>query len=163
MALVASSPSSAFHMTAKPDSSRKKKRRRKRGKVVEDRRAEFVTRWRPETTFGYRSFEPGLGEGRVQVVSLDLQPQRTGEDKGDELSTHSLSPGSDTQYKMLTRDKSIKLLLNPTQPTETLDSSTCLCVLPSSGGAAAKAAGEETCQETERKKSLSLSQTNPTI
>merc|ERR1712004_316110 len=83
MALVASSPSSAFHMTAKPDSSRKKKRRRrKRGKVVEDRRAEFVTRWRPETTFGYRSFEPG--EGRVQVVSLDLQPQRTGEDKGDE-------------------------------------------------------------------------------
>ena len=84
MALVASSPSSAFHMTAKPDSSRKKKRRRKRGKVVEDRRAEFVTRWRPETTFGYRSFEPGLGEGRVQVVSLDLQPQRTGEDKGDE-------------------------------------------------------------------------------
>ena len=84
MALVASSPSSAFHMTAKPDSSRKKKRRRKRGKVVEDRRAEFVTRWRPETTFGYRSFEPGLGEGRVQVVSLDLQPQRTGEDEGDE-------------------------------------------------------------------------------
>jgi len=85
MALVASSPSSAFHMTTKPDSTRKKKRRRKRSKVVEDRRApEFVTRWRPETTFGYRSFEPGLGEGRVQVVSLDLQPQRTGEDGGDE-------------------------------------------------------------------------------
>ena len=58
---------------------------------------------------------------------------------------------------MLTRDKSIKLLLNHTQPTETLDSTTCLRVLPSCGGAAAKAAGEETkkkrsCQETERKK-----------
>ena len=57
---------------------------------------------------------------------------------------------------MLTRDKSIKLLLNPTQPTETLDSKTCLRVLPSCGGAAAKAAGEKTkrkrpCQETECK------------
>ena len=57
---------------------------------------------------------------------------------------------------MLTRDKSIKLLLNHTQPTETLDSTTCLRVLPSCGGAAAKAAGEKTkrkrpCQETESK------------
>ena len=69
-----------------------------------------------------------------------------------ELSTHSLSPGSDTQHKMLTRDKSIKLLLNPTQPTETLDSTTCLRVLPSCGGAAAKAAGEET-----KKKQLVMS------
>ena len=45
---------------------------------MEDRKAEFVTRWRPETTFGYRSFEPA-GERRLQVVSLDLEQQRTGE------------------------------------------------------------------------------------
>ena len=57
---------------------------------------------------------------------------------------------------MLTRDKSIKLLLNHTQPAETLDSKTCLRVLPSCGGAAAKAAGEETCQETEKKDKVYL-------
>ena len=49
---------------------------------------------------------------------------------------------------MLTRDKSIKLLLNHTQPTETLDSSTCLRVLPACGGAAAKAAGERDKEKT---------------
>ena len=43
---------------------------------MEDHKAEFVTRWRPETTFGYRSFEPG--ERRLQVVNLDLDQQRTG-------------------------------------------------------------------------------------
>ena len=53
---------------------------------------------------------------------------------------------------MLTRDKSIKLLLNHPQPTETLDSSTCLRVFPSCGGTAAKAAGEET-----KKKQLVMS------
>merc|ERR1712130_204458 len=74
MSLVASSPSSAFHM-AKPESSRKKRRRRRRSRAVEDQKAEFVTRWRPETTFGYRSFEPG--ERRLQVVNLDLDQQRT--------------------------------------------------------------------------------------
>ena len=78
MSLVASSPSSAFHM-AKPESSRKKRRRRRRSRVVEDRKAEFVTRWRPETTFGYRSFEPGEKRLQVDIVSLELDQQRTGE------------------------------------------------------------------------------------
>jgi len=46
---------------------------------VEDRKAEFVTRWRPETTFGYRSFEPGEKRLQVDIVSLELDQQRTGE------------------------------------------------------------------------------------
>jgi len=77
MSLVASSPSSAFHM-AKPESLRKKRRRRRRSRAVEDRKAEFVTRWRPETTFGYRSFEPGEKRLQVEIVSLELDQQRTG-------------------------------------------------------------------------------------
>ena len=44
---------------------------------MEDRKAEFVTRWRPETTFGYRSFEPAE-QRRLQVVNLNLDQPRTG-------------------------------------------------------------------------------------
>ena len=103
MSLVASSPSSAFHM-AKPECSRKKRRRRRRSKAMEDRKAEFVTRWRPETTFGYRSFEPGEKRLQVDVVSLELEQQRRGESPKNpderlkssrqrrELYQHSSSP-----------------------------------------------------------------------
>jgi len=71
---------------------------------VEDRKAGFVTRWRPETTFGYRSFEPGEKGLQVDVVSLELEQQRRGESPKNpderlkssrqrrELYQHSSSP-----------------------------------------------------------------------
>ena len=87
----------------KPDGSlsRKKRRRRRRSRAVEERREEFVTRWRPETTFGYRSFDPG--EGRLRIVNLDLEHRRTEEANPEEerrkspeqrrqLYQHSSSP-----------------------------------------------------------------------
>ena len=68
---------------------------------MEERREEFVTRWRPETTFGYRSFDPG--EGRLRIVNLDLEHRRTEEANPEEerrkspeqrrqLYQHSSSP-----------------------------------------------------------------------
>merc|ERR1712130_1040658 len=109
MSLVASSPSSAFHM-AKPESSRKKRRRRRRSRAVEDHKAEFVTRWRPETTFGYRSFEPG--ERRLQVVSLDLEQQRTGEAwrNGEERTKSS------RQRRLLYQHSNSPQTLSPPRP-----------------------------------------------
>ena len=120
MSLVASSPSSAFHM-AKPECSRKKRRRRRRSKAMEDRKAEFVTRWRPETTFGYRSFEPGEKRLQVDVVSLELEQQRRGESPKNpderlkssrqrrQLYQHSSSPQTLRWVEELRRGREYKL------------------------------------------------------
>jgi len=77
---------------------------------VEDRKAEFVTRWRPETTFGYRSFEPG--ERRLQVVSLDLEQQRTGEAwrNGEERTKSS------RQRRLLYQHSNSPQTLSPPRP-----------------------------------------------
>jgi len=78
---------------------------------VEDRKAEFVTRWRPETTFGYRSFEPG--ERRLQVVSLDLDQQRR---EGEESRNRDERIKSSRQRRQLYQHSNSPQTLSPPRP-----------------------------------------------
>jgi len=78
---------------------------------VEDHKAEFVTRWRPETTFGYRSFEPG--ERRLQVVNLDLDQQRTG---GEASRNGEERKMSSRQRRQLYQHSNSPQTLSPPRP-----------------------------------------------
>jgi len=129
---------------AKPECSRKKRRRRRRSRPVEDRKAGFVTRWRPETTFGYRSFEPGEKGLQVDVVSLELEQQRRGESpkNPDERLKSSRYIPSGSYLKAEERALPAQQQPADSKSTKALDTSTRIRVLLTCGGRAAKAAGD---------------------